>query len=48
MLYHHDQLCPVMIQRRLKREKFAATSSPTMVPPRVKISVRGRAEESSP
>ena len=31
MLYHHDQLCPVMIQRRLKREKFAATSSPTMV-----------------
>ena len=48
MLYHHDQLCPVMIQRRLKREKFAATSSPTMVPPRVKISVRGRAEQPSP
>ena len=23
MLYHHDQNCPVMIQRRLKREKFA-------------------------
>ena len=25
MLYHHDQMCPVMIQRRLKREKHAAT-----------------------
>ncbi len=48
MLYHHDQLCPVMIQRRLKREKFAAMSSPAMVPPRVKISVRGRAEQPSP
>ena len=48
MLYHHDQLCPVMIQRRLKREKFAATSSPAMTQPRVKISVRGRAEQRSP
>lgn len=27
MLYHHDHKCPVMIQRRLKREKFAATST---------------------
>ena len=27
MLYHHDQKCPVMIQRRLKREKIAATGS---------------------
>ena len=42
MLYHHDQKCPVVIQRRLKREKLAATSSPaTSAPmPRVKISVR--------
>jgi NosR/NirI family transcriptional regulator, nitrous oxide reductase regulator len=41
MLYHHDQLCPVMIQRRLKREKFAATSSFAVpAPPRVKVSVR--------
>jgi NosR/NirI family nitrous oxide reductase transcriptional regulator len=49
MLYHHDQLCPVMIQRRLKREKLAAMSQPTTLPPpRVKVSVRARAEESSP
>ena len=48
MLYHHDQLCPVMIQRRLKREKAAALSSPGMLAPRVKVSVRGRAEQSSP
>jgi NosR/NirI family nitrous oxide reductase transcriptional regulator len=48
MLYHHDQLCPVMIQRRLKREKFAAISSPSAQPPRTKISVRGRVEQSSP
>jgi NosR/NirI family nitrous oxide reductase transcriptional regulator len=48
MLYHHDQLCPVMIQRRLKREKFAAMSSPSTLAPRVKISVRGRAEQPSP
>jgi NosR/NirI family transcriptional regulator, nitrous oxide reductase regulator len=27
VLYHHDQKCPVMIQRRLKREKRAAGSS---------------------
>ena len=32
MLYHHDQKCPVMIQRRLKREKRAASSSPSMSP----------------
>jgi NosR/NirI family nitrous oxide reductase transcriptional regulator len=32
MLYHHDQKCPVMIQRRLKREKFAATTSPATLP----------------
>ena len=45
MLYHHDQLCPVMIQRRLKREKFAATSSFAVpAPPRVKVSVRQSGE----
>lgn len=48
MLYHHDQKCPVMIQRRLKREKFAATASPAMVLPRVKVSVNGRADPSAP
>ena len=32
MLYHHDQKCPVMIQRRLKREKRAATMSAEMRP----------------
>ena len=37
MLYHHDHKCPVMIQRRLKREKYAAAVAPTL-PPRPKIS----------
>jgi NosR/NirI family nitrous oxide reductase transcriptional regulator len=41
MLYHHDQLCPVMIQRRLKREKYAASASvPLTLPPRPRISAR--------
>ena len=31
-LYHDDQRCPHMIQVRLKREKFAAMSSPSMRP----------------
>jgi len=41
MLYHHDQKCPVMIQRRLKREKLAAMSKvpASALPPRVKITV---------
>lgn len=30
MLYHHDQKCPVMIQKRLKREKREAMTSPSM------------------
>ena len=47
MLYHHDQLCPVMIQRRLKREKYAASASaPPVLPPRPKVSVQ-RADESA-
>jgi NosR/NirI family nitrous oxide reductase transcriptional regulator len=32
LLYWHDHKCPVMIQRRLKREKRLATSSPSMLP----------------
>ncbi len=43
MLYHHDQKCPVMIQRRLKREKFAATVvAAAALPPRLKISVAAK------
>jgi NosR/NirI family nitrous oxide reductase transcriptional regulator len=30
MLYHHDHKCPVVIQKRLKREKRKAMSSPSM------------------
>jgi len=49
MLYHHDQHCPVMIQRRLKREKFAATSSfAAPAPPRIKVSVRQSDEGATP
>jgi NosR/NirI family nitrous oxide reductase transcriptional regulator len=48
MLYHHDQLCPVMIQRRLKREKAAAMASPGTVPPRVKVTVRRSDEPAAP
>ena len=32
MLYHHDQKCPVMIQRRLKREKFVSSGPPPTFP----------------
>ena len=32
LLYHHDQKCPVVIQRRLKREKREALMSPSMRP----------------
>jgi NosR/NirI family nitrous oxide reductase transcriptional regulator len=39
MLYHHDQKCPVMIQRRLKREKYVA-SGPPVLPAPLKVSVR--------
>ncbi|MGD0639181.1 MAG: 4Fe-4S binding protein [Roseiarcus sp.] len=49
MLYHHDQLCPVMIQRRLKREKLEATSSfAAAAPPRIKVSVRQSNEGATP
>ncbi len=32
MLYHHEYKCPVMIQRRLKRERRLALTSPSMLP----------------
>jgi NosR/NirI family nitrous oxide reductase transcriptional regulator len=49
MLYHHDQLCPVMIQRRLKREKHAGTGSgPLVLPPRPKVSAQRKGEDVSP
>jgi NosR/NirI family transcriptional regulator, nitrous oxide reductase regulator len=32
VLYHHDQKCPVMIQKRLKRERRLALSSASMRP----------------
>lgn len=32
VLYHHDQKCPVMIQKRIKREKRLALTSPSMRP----------------
>lgn len=47
MLYHHDQKCPVMIQRRLKREKFAM-SAPPPLPPRSKVSARRPDESAAP
>ena len=47
MLYHDDQRCPVVIQKRIKREKFLALQSPSMQPepkrkPRVLVTVNGR------
>ncbi|RWB72553.1 MAG: regulatory protein NosR [Mesorhizobium sp.] len=47
VLYHDDQRCPVVIQKRIKREKFLALQSPSMVPepkrkPRVLVTVNGR------
>jgi len=30
VLYHHDRKCPVVIQKRLKREKRAAMASPSL------------------
>ena len=40
MLYHHDQLCPVMIQRRLKQR--ATESAPLVLPPRPKVPHGGK------
>ncbi len=44
MLYHHDQKCPVMIQRRLKRERRGATSqsdpAAQALPPKAKVSAQ--------
>jgi NosR/NirI family nitrous oxide reductase transcriptional regulator len=47
MLYHHDRLCPVMIQRRLKRERYAGSEPPPALPPRPKVSAQ-RAGEAAP
>jgi NosR/NirI family nitrous oxide reductase transcriptional regulator len=52
LLYHHDQKCPVVIQRRIKREKRVALMSPGMRPggdarPRVPSTVQG-AEKAPP
>jgi NosR/NirI family transcriptional regulator, nitrous oxide reductase regulator len=50
MLYHHDQKCPVVIQRRLKRERSkggsASSSQQPALPPRRKISAG--ADEGAP
>ena len=48
MLYHHDQLCPVMIQRRLKRERRAASSQAIDLPPKAKVSAQGSETMSPP
>ena len=54
MLYHHDQKCPVVIQRRLKREKYAASSKNApaapapALPPRQKISAQRTDEGAEP
>lgn len=49
MLYHHDQKCPVMIQRRLKREKYAATASaPPVLPLRPKVAAHADGESAAP
>jgi NosR/NirI family nitrous oxide reductase transcriptional regulator len=47
MLYHHDQKCPVMIQRRLKREKFAVSAAPAL-PPRARVSAPRTDENAVP
>ena len=47
MLYHHDQKCPVMIQRRLKREKYAASGQPA-IPPIIRTSVRQTDQRAAP
>jgi NosR/NirI family nitrous oxide reductase transcriptional regulator len=49
VLYHHDQKCPVMIQKRLRREKRLATTSPSMRPaPAGRAGVAADAEEAVP
>jgi len=48
MLYHHDEKCPVMIQRRLKRERHGASAQAIAMtqglPPKPKVSAQ-RADE---
>jgi NosR/NirI family transcriptional regulator, nitrous oxide reductase regulator len=47
VLYHDDRKCPPMIQRRLKRERWLALSSKSMLPdrPNVKASRNERPKE---
>jgi len=45
MLYHHDRNCPVMIQRRLKRERYAGSAPPPVLPPRPKVSAQRATED---
>jgi NosR/NirI family nitrous oxide reductase transcriptional regulator len=43
VLYHHEQKCPVQVQRRLKREKrsaMAPTLPPQTSPPQPVIAIR--------
>jgi NosR/NirI family nitrous oxide reductase transcriptional regulator len=40
VLYHHDRKCPVLIQRRLKRERREALASPSMKPEAARGTVR--------
>ncbi|MDE1147174.1 MAG: 4Fe-4S binding protein [Azospirillaceae bacterium] len=40
LLYHHDQMCPVMIQRRLKRDRQNGLAPPTTLPPRPEATPR--------
>ncbi|WP_296713312.1 NosR/NirI family protein [Rhodoblastus sp.] len=51
MLYHHDQKCPVMIQRRLKRERHSASSgagaSHVSLPPKTKVSAQSADQHAS-
>jgi NosR/NirI family nitrous oxide reductase transcriptional regulator len=52
MLYHHDQKCPVMIQRRLKRERHSASTGAgaphAPLPPKTKVSAQGAGQHASP
>jgi NosR/NirI family nitrous oxide reductase transcriptional regulator len=52
LLYHHDQKCPVVIQRRIKREKRLALMSPGMKPggggARPALAAKARGAEAAP
>ena len=46
VLYHHDRKCPVMIQKRIKREKWLALQSPSMLPPELRTEKKVEIAES--